>query len=101
MSTPDPSPAVLIELERLADIAHHEIEASNTGSAADGFSPEAREACAAITARLIAAGVDQTIAEWATTVWICGGYRFERGVWGCVERAEEYANLGLIKPSSE
>jgi hypothetical protein len=87
-----------VELERLADVAHHEIEAS-AGSVADGFSQEAREACAAITARLIAAGVDRTIAEWATTIWICGGYKYEGSVWACKEKADYYAELGLITPA--
>lgn len=85
------------ELEQLADVARHEIDASPGGSAADRFSPEAREACAAITVRLVEAGVERVVAEWATTYWIVGGRQFGHSVWSCVESAEYYAELGLIR----
>lgn len=73
------------ELERLADVARGEIEASR-GSVADGFSVEAREACAAITARLVEAGVEQGLAELGTTAWVLMP---RRPVLECVERARE------------
>jgi hypothetical protein len=91
--------ALHIELERLADVANHEIEVCATGSAADAFSLAAREACAAITERLVRAGVDRRVAEWATTVWICGGRRYIGSVWECKEHADYYAELGLIQPA--
>lgn len=87
------------ELERLADVARHEIEASPGTSVADPFSPEAREACAAITTRLVEAGVDRVIAEWATTYWIVGSRHFGHGVWQCKEQADYHAELGLIRPA--
>lgn len=89
-------PALHVELERLADVAHREIEACR-GSAATPYSAEAREACAAITARLVEAGVNRTIAEWATTYWIVG-HTMGATVWSCVEDAGYYAELGLIRP---
>lgn len=89
-------PALHVELERLADVAHREIEACR-GSAATPYSAAARAACAAITARLVEAGVQQVIAEWATTDWIVA-HTMGATVWECVERADYHAELGLIRP---
>jgi hypothetical protein len=92
----DPAP-LHNELETLADAARQEIEASR-GSVADGFSVEARELCAAITARLVVAGVGVRLAELATTAWVLMAGR--RSVLECVEiaRAEEERG-GSGKPS--
>jgi hypothetical protein len=85
------------DLERLADIAQHEIAASK-GSVHTRFSPEARAAYEAITAHLIAAGYDRVIAEWATTCWVVG-YQVGASVRDCVAMAEQFAELGLIHPA--
>jgi hypothetical protein len=83
------------ELERLAAVARHEIDASDTG--VKPFPPEARAAYQAITARLIQAGYQQTIAEWATSCWVVG-YQVGASVADCVAMAERHAELGLIRP---
>lgn len=71
------------ELERLADIARHEIDASR-GSVAERWSRDASEATAAITARLIRAGVEPELAQMATTAWIV---LRGRPVLECLEKA--------------
>lgn len=90
--------ALHVALEQLADVANHEIHAS-AGSVAEGFSPAARDACAAITEHLVTAGVDRKIAEWATTIWICGGWHTGMSVWECKVKADYYVELGLIQPA--
>jgi hypothetical protein len=83
------------DLERLAAVARHEIDASDTG--VKPFPPEARSAYQAITARLIQAGYNRTIAEWATSCWVVG-YQVGASVADCVAMAERHAELGLIRP---
>lgn len=80
-------PALLInDLENLASAARQEIEMSRLSVSA-GFSPEAREACDAITARLVEAATEKRLAEMATTAWITmGGLR---SVLECLEIARE------------
>lgn len=77
-------PAVLHnELENLADVVRHEINASR-GPVADLFSLDARELCAVITARLVRAGVERRVAEFATTAWALMPHA---SVLECVEKA--------------
>lgn len=61
--------ALRIDLDRLTDVARQEIEASR-GSVAAGFSDEAWTAIDAVTARLVAAGVDRGVARQVVTDWI-------------------------------
>lgn len=95
----DLNPAEQNELERLADTARHEIETQAWTSVSEPFTGEARAALAAMTERLVAAGVDRKVAEWATTIWICGGQQQGWTVARCLEQAEYYAEIGLIQPA--
>ena len=56
------------ELEALADVARGEIDACR-GSVSDPASPESRAAGAAITARLVDAGLPLGLAQDAVTAW--------------------------------